>query len=149
MGSLALIKKYAKSLRCRQIDPRPCAVPDGEYDVVFVSWALQYPYGRPTLILLWRIVSPGKYFEVELPQYYRLESISKDQRRFHVGWRSAFAADYSHFFRLPRKKTHFDPNSFAGHVFKCRTLIPKPQKSDEHRRHIEKARVDELVEMKA
>ena len=67
MGSLALIKKYAKSLRCRQIDPRPCAVPDGEYDVVFVSWALQYPYGRPTLILLWRIVSPGKYLKLNCP----------------------------------------------------------------------------------
>ena len=81
------------------IDDLPPLVKPGVYDLAFVSYstAMMFQGKAPKLIMNFKIVSFGEYFEAELTRYYNIARIiGKPQQsgRFQCGKKGAFVREY-------------------------------------------------------
>ena len=73
-------------------------VPDGKYDLGFLDYFTALKYGRsPKLVVRFKIIEMGDYFDVELSKYYNVNRlIGKPGRHgdFQVGRMSKFLREY-------------------------------------------------------
>tara|TARA_R110000782_G_scaffold24497_5_gene63806 strand:- start:224 stop:667 length:444 start_codon:yes stop_codon:yes gene_type:complete len=80
-------------------DDLPPLVKPGVYDLAFVDYrtAMMFMGKAPKLVMTFRIVTMGEFFEVELQRYYNVKRIyGKPQRygRFKPSSRGAFLREY-------------------------------------------------------
>ena len=118
-----------KSLRVDQVndgDVRPVRLPDGNYTATLLRWNVELKFGRPTLILVFRIEDMGDYYHVELLRYYEVETTRVYRRkgkapliRFKSSWRRDWAKQYERLFGQQKKNTDdfLNPDDLAHRVW--------------------------------
>ena len=102
-------------------DDLPPLVKPGTYDLVLVDFktAIMFAGKAPKLIMAFRIVSLGKYFETELSRYYNVKRIiGKPQLfgRFQCSKKGDFLREYMTLFTGKISRTDRVPMSYYENV---------------------------------
>ena len=129
-----------KSLRVDRVndgDVRPVRLPEGNYAATLLRWNVELKFGRPTLIMVFRIEDMGTYYHVELLRYFEVEATRTYRRKgkpprinFKCSWRRDWAKQYEHLFGEQKKNTddYLNPDALAHRVWEI-TLRDKTKDS--------------------
>jgi hypothetical protein len=105
----------------------PPLVPNGIYDVGFVSYSTAYMFNKvPKLVLNFRILDFGEHNGKVLPRYYNVKRIKGRPRKngdFKVGRRSDFVHEYATLFGLPRRLDRVSMTPFKSVIIKAKVEV--------------------------
>lgn len=111
-------------LGCGRIDgeQRPL-VKQQVYDLAFGYYETVKLFGgrSPKLVLWFRIVTPGEYFDVVLPRYYNVKRVIGTPAKngdFKVGQNSGFLREYVTLFHMPHRADRIPMSVFPKHLYK-------------------------------
>ena len=95
---------------------RPPVVTPGVYDLVLVKWELLAMFGKRAqkLVLHFRIVSFGRYFELVIPRFYNVRKTRNG--RFTAPWSSDLVREYGRLFGAPSRPDRLSMEKFANVV---------------------------------
>lgn len=95
---------------------RPLLVEPGEYELAFQFHRTMYLFGRaPKVACYFKIMTMGKHFEVILPRWYNVKTLSSKPRKgggFKVGWNCDFVREYASLFGLPARMDRISSETF-------------------------------------
>ena len=136
------------------VGDKPPLIPSGKYDLSFQYYeTLKLFGGRALKLVLWfRVVTQGEYFEVILPRYYNVTGIigkPSKEGNFKVGWKSSFVREYAALFGLPRRLDRLSMSKYKNHIIEGHTHVV--QQSTTHRsipKDVQYSVIDELIRVK-
>ena len=91
---------------------RPPIVAPGRYDLALVRWEQVAMFGRraPKLVLHFRIVTFGKYFELVVPRFYNVRKTRNGS--FTASWSSDLVREYGRLFGAPSRPDRLSMQKF-------------------------------------
>lgn len=161
MGSITPVLSNNSTLRVDSVndgDVRPVLLPNGKYSATLQRWNVEIKFGRPTLILVFRIEDTGEYYHRELLRYYEVEVVRVYKRRgrpnlvrFKASWRRDWAKQFVRLFGEQKKNTDdfLDPDRLANHVFIVTTRTKKADSKGALPEAEWESKIDEISEMSA
>ena len=100
---------------------RPVWVKAGTYQAVMVDWKRSHPhFGRQDLLMRFRIVDEGDFYEVVIPAYYRVTWNKRNN--FSAGWHSHFCRDYQQCFGRVERKDRYAMSKFESVQLKVKVV---------------------------
>jgi hypothetical protein len=125
----------------------------GVYDLVFVEYetARMFKGNAPKLVMWFRIVTLGEYFEVLLPRYYNVQNVAKRRTKngsFKAGPKSDFMREYCTLFpgrigRLDR----IPMSPFRRSIIKGRISLVKEARGREIPAELQYSRIEQLIKV--
>jgi hypothetical protein len=161
MGSVSHIPNQKKTVRVDHVhdgDIYPILLPDGQYSVTLQRWNVEMKFGRPTLILVFRIEDSGEYYHRELLRYYEVETVRAYKRkgrtnliRFKSSWRREWAKQIVRLFGKQKKNTDdfLDPDRLANRVLIVSTRTKKKDSNGSIPKEEWESKVDQILEISA
>ena len=100
---------------------RPVWVKAGTYQAVMVDWKRSHPhFGRQDLLMRFRIVDEGDFYEAVIPAFYRVSWNKRNN--FSAGWYSNFCRDYQQCFGRVERKDRFAMTKFESVQLKVKVV---------------------------
>ena len=89
-------------------------------EITLVKYFKGFMYGKvPKLILVFRIVTEGKYFGQHIYRCYNIKGFTKRKEIIPKGWHSDFVREYSRLFGKPRKLRDTGVRPYKTKIFSC------------------------------
>lgn len=95
-------------------------IPPGEYLLAFRHHEIVWQFCRPKLVLYFRVVTPGPWFDVVLARYYAVRSVATKTRRkggdFTCGQKGDYFREYCRVIGAPTRPDRITPLAYRNTV---------------------------------
>lgn len=110
------------------VGPKIPLIPSEKYEFVFEYYETSKLLGgRALKLTLWfKVITPGKSFELVIPRYYNvLRIIGKPGKNgnFKVGWNSNFTREFSDLFGAPSRPDRMPMSNFKNKIIVGETRV--------------------------